>query len=163
LPVELSSFVQSLEAGIAAIPPAIIAIALLAGPTIVWVLYRYVAQPRTSRYGATEDGAYWICDNCRSANALRRSHCYRCGFAPSITADIQVIDSDVDAPEVTVSPGIPVGPGRPALAEAESHEAAEPVAVEPESEPVAVGPGRPVAAGPRRAVVVGHRPPPPEA
>lgn len=164
MPAELSSLVQSLEAGIAAIPPAIIAIVLLAGPTFIWLIYRYVVQPRTSRYGATEDGAYWICDNCRSANALRRSHCYRCGFAPEITEDIRVIESDIDAPEITVSPGIPVGPGRPAIAETETSDAETETEIEPglepDNQPLPVLTGRPSATAPRRAVVVGRRPPP---
>ena len=54
--IDLSSWLRSIEVGFGLVPGALIAIVLLAGPTAIWLLYRYVAQPRSSRYRATVGG-----------------------------------------------------------------------------------------------------------
>ncbi len=76
--IDIDASVRALEDGIGLLPGALIAIALLTGPTVAWLLYRFIVQPRTSRYRATQIGALWICGYCRSANDLDSSRCYRC-------------------------------------------------------------------------------------
>jgi hypothetical protein len=161
MPIELGDVVDSVTTTLSSVPAALIAIVLLAGPTTVWLLYRFVVQPRTSRYRFAGSDPLWVCDNCRSANAINRSRCYRCGYEPAAHESVEVV-VDVDpmgADEILELPGtgggrdvgVPVGPGIAARTGAASSE---------EREPVAVGPGptpaRPRAARPRRAVVAGR-------
>jgi hypothetical protein len=126
MPVEISSAIDSVLTAIGQIPPAIFAILLLAGPTAAWIVYRGVVVPRRSRYAWDDPDLLWICENCRSANQVQRTHCYRCGYDREETSgDLQVVDRDglVALGEAQVSPiepvvpvdpgpGIPVGPGR---------------------------------------------------
>lgn len=119
---------ESLERAIGVPPAAIVAIVLLAGPTVVWVLYRFVVQPRTSRYDDTGLDLLWICERCRSANEVRSGRCYRCGLDREAMAsgDLQVVDgvgvvtltaNDEVVPTIDPDgrPLVPVGPGHPAV------------------------------------------------
>ena len=143
--IDIDAVVRGLEEGVGLVPSALIAVVLLAGPTTVWLLYRFVVQPRTSRYRHGEaGGAMWVCAACRSVNELRTARCYRCDRTPD-EAQLHVIDPDVGIPLPIGLPaassrtGVPVGPG-PA----------------PDRTSVPVGPGRPRPARPRRAVVAGR-------
>jgi hypothetical protein len=118
---------------------------------------------------------FWVCENCRSANAVDRSRCYRCGFEPDAANDLELVVGDPADPDVEVSPGIPVGPGRrPVYAPVRAYERSEDGEAsedETDEEPVGapelpspgipVGPGRPAAVPPRRSVVAGRRSAPP--
>ena len=77
---------------------------LLGGPTAAWLLYRFVVQPRSSRYRGADPSSMWICASCRSVNDLRLARCYRCD-APQ--QDVEVIDPHPAGP-VRLTP---VGPG----------------------------------------------------
>jgi hypothetical protein len=103
---EIGAFIDTLRAGIGMIPPALIAIALLGGPTASWLLYRFVVQPRTRRMRGLRPPTMWVCPSCRSANALRLSRCYRCD-SPPIEEDLEVIHTQPVGP-VRLAP---VGPG----------------------------------------------------
>lgn len=122
---------ESLERAIGVPPAAILAIILLAGPTAVWLLYRFVVQPRASRYTASQLELLWICERCRSANEVRSSRCYRCGLDREVmsSGDLKVVDrdgivtltaDDVVVPETGAMPStrpmVAVGPGRAATA-----------------------------------------------
>jgi hypothetical protein len=101
---EIGQLVETLRAGVGTIPPALIAMVLLGGPTAAWLLYRFVVQPRSSRYRGVDSSAMWICPSCRSVNDLRLARCYRCD-APQ--QDVEVIDPHPAGP-IRLTP---VGPG----------------------------------------------------
>jgi hypothetical protein len=122
---------EDLERAIGVPPAAILAIILLAGPTTVWLLYRFVVQPRTSRFADSELDLLWICERCHSANEVRAGRCYRCGLDREAMAsgDLKVVDRGgvvtlTAADEVVTETGavpdgrpmVPVGPGRPDVA-----------------------------------------------
>ena len=174
---DLSDFIRSVQLALHGASPALVAIVLLAGPTVLWLVYRFLVQPHTSRYVEGGIDPFWVCENCRSANAVQRSQCYRCGFEPSAASDLELVVGDPADPDVEVSPGVPVGPGRrPAYAQAHRYERfdddqgldddeetdEEPLgAPEAPSPGIPVGPGRPAATPPRRSVVAGRRSAPP--
>lgn len=174
---DLSEFIRSMQLALHGISPALTAIVLLAGPTVLWLVYRFLVQPHTSRYIDGGIDPFWVCENCRSANAVHRSQCYRCGFEPSAANDLELVVGDPADPDVEVSPGVPVGPGRRRPAYAQSHQyvryeevdgfeddARDEDPVGPPEAPspvVPVGPGRPLATAPRRSVVAGRPSAPP--
>jgi hypothetical protein len=126
MPADISNAIDSLLTAVGQIPPAIFAMLLLAGPTAAWIIYRSVVVPRRSRFAGDDPDLLWICENCRSANQVRRSHCYRCGYDREKTVgDLHVVDRDglvalgqgqvstvEPAVPVGAGPGVPVGPGR---------------------------------------------------
>lgn len=171
--INIEPWVRSLETGIAMLPSAMIAVILLAGPTAVWLLYRFVVAPRTSRYRHTGIGAMWVCPDCRSVNELRISQCYRCDYVAD-DAELHVIDPQLDAPVPLAAPmtavttAVAVGPGRPDPSPLPGMTGTSVLdgltgvrGVTGETRPVppsdrdtyTVGPGRPRPARPRRAVM----------
>ena len=106
--VDIGQLIDTIRAGIGAIPPVIMAIILLGGPTASWLLYRFVVQPRTMRMRmrALDPSAMWVCANCRSVNALRLSRCYR-GDARPVKGELEVVETHPAGP-VRLTP---VGPG----------------------------------------------------
>jgi hypothetical protein len=107
--VPIGEWIDALRAGIRLVPPPLIAIALLGGPTAVWLLYHFVVQPRTARIArlrAYQRTAFWVCANCRSVNDYRLVRCYRCDTEP-VEEDLEVIDAFPSGPR----PLTPVGPG----------------------------------------------------
>jgi hypothetical protein len=103
--VEFEHWLAALRAGIGLVPPILIAIVLLGGPTAAWLLYRFVVQPRARRMSGMDASSMWVCANCRSVNELRLSRCYRCDSPAD--EDLEVIDAHPAAP-VRLTP---VGPG----------------------------------------------------
>ena len=105
--VDIENLFRALQAGIGLVPPVLIAIVLLGGPTASWLLYRFVVQPRTRRrFGRSDAPSMWVCPNCRSVNELRMRRCYRCDALPD-ESEIEVIDARPAGP-VRLTP---VGPG----------------------------------------------------
>jgi hypothetical protein len=103
---DITHLIEALRAGVDLIPPPIIAMVLLGGPTAGWLLYRYVVQPRSSRMHGVDASALWVCPSCRSVNGMHMARCYRCDSLPD-EADLEVVDPHPAGP-VTV---LPVGPG----------------------------------------------------
>ena len=103
---DLGAFIETVRAGIGMIPPVLIAIALLGGPTLGWLLYRFAVQPRTRRMRGLDPATMWVCPSCRSVNALRNARCYRCD-SPSIEEELEVIHTEPASP-IRLAP---VGPG----------------------------------------------------
>jgi hypothetical protein len=138
--MDIDAFLRALEAGIGGLPSVIIVVALLGGPTVIWLLYRYFVQPRSSRYRASPMGLIWICRGCQSANELGSSRCYRCH------GELAEADLFLNLPGLDAS--IPMRPpaATPRPATGVSGRA-----------PVAVGPGKTRTAPRRRAVVVVER------
>ena len=102
----IGDWIDVLRAGVGLVPPTILAIILLGGPTALWLLYRFVIEPRTHRMRVFELAPYWVCANCRSVNNHRLARCYHCD-APPVDDDLEVIETNPYGPgELT-----PVGPG----------------------------------------------------
>jgi hypothetical protein len=141
--MDLSAFVESLRGGLAAVPPIVIALVLLAGPTAALIAYRLVAVARRVRIAPqTEVVPLWVCHDCRSVNELRVSRCYHCGRVRGRDEEVEVlVDQPVirrapwqvpaGSPFAAIATGSPEGPGVPVMADGGSS-----------AQPVAVGPGR---------------------
>jgi hypothetical protein len=148
--IEIETWARSLVDGANAVPAALIAIALLGGPTLVWLLYRWVVKPRSSRYQLSQIDALWICVGCRSANELRSSKCYRC-------------HRELDETELELTePGFRESVPTPEPTEAERparrrrRVGPSPAVAASGRDPVAVGPGKAPVVRRRRAVSAGH-------
>jgi hypothetical protein len=104
--VEFEQLINTIRAGIGLVPPVVIAIVLLGGPTAGWLLYRFVVQPRNMRMLGIERTAMWVCPDCRSVNGLLMDRCYRCDAAP-LEDQLELIDARPEGPV----PLTAVGPG----------------------------------------------------
>jgi len=112
MPFDLAGLYEALMNGLGTVPSALIAAALLAGPTAVWLIARLVNPPDI---GATQELALeellWVCPQCRSINEDRIVSCYRCH---KLRADESVPLVIETAPTGTgPGVGIAVGPGAP--------------------------------------------------
>jgi hypothetical protein len=93
--MEPTGLIEGLQESIDAVPGALLAIALLVGPTVIWLFYRFVLQPRTSRYAGDGPEPLWVCADCRSANQIRAARCYACGLERAfVDGEIEVVDGD---------------------------------------------------------------------
>ena len=96
MPIDLGALSESLQSGFGQIPPIAIALALLAGPTAALIVYRMVSASRRAPVSTdVEASPYWVCQDCRSVNALRLTRCYHCALSRDATPEIEVI---LDAP-----------------------------------------------------------------
>jgi len=175
MPIELTDAIESVQRTLSLMPPAVLAIVMLAGPTAAWLLYRFAAQPQMRRRAVDGSELLWICESCRSANEIRSSRCYRCAMErDEIVGALQIVDGDgivtlspdddgesaypLGQPVMAAAasrPPVAVGPGR------SRHEPAPQVdpAVEPARPSVAVGPGKPEPVAvrrPRKVVAAGR-------
>lgn len=97
MPIDVDGLIDSLRRGIAAIPPVVIAVLLLAGPTAALIGYRIMgyrmmaAARRMHALHAVEAAPLWVCHDCRSVNELRVSRCYRCRVDRDANEDLEVI------------------------------------------------------------------------
>ena len=147
MPLDPGQAIEEIERSLGLAPAALLAIVMLAGPTLAWLLYRFVVQPRTSRYSAQDRDLLWVCEDCRSANDLRSRLCYACGLdRDEMAGAVQVVD---DTEVVTLrEDGVPVIPavaadGAPAVAAASTDRASAGRATGSADRPlVPVGPGR---------------------
>ena len=161
--IDIGELIRTLQAGADAVPAAIVAAILLSGPTLLWLLYRFIVQPRARRR-LLSPSAMWVCPQCRSVNELRNSRCYRCDAMP-IESDLEVIEPD-PVPMTPVGPGRDITRGDPYNLPYDTPLQLEtpmprPTPIRPpapihEVPPAPVGPGKPDVAQPRRAVVVGR-------
>ncbi len=95
MPIDPSDSIQAVERSLNSLPAAAFVIVLLTGPTILWLLYQFVVQPRNSRYGASREELLWVCADCRSVNDIGQTHCYHCGLdRAAITGPLQVFDGE---------------------------------------------------------------------
>jgi hypothetical protein len=104
LPFE--EWIDAMRAGLGLVPPALLAIVLLAGPTALWLLYTFVVEPRVHRMRVLELAPFWVCASCRSVNDSRLARCYRCDAVP-VEDELEVIDAEASGPSRLT----PVGPG----------------------------------------------------
>jgi hypothetical protein len=122
VPVDPGGLFEALMNGLAQVPSALIAAALLAGPTAIWLIARFLNPPDVAKRdeGGLEE-LLWVCQACRSINEIRIATCYRCHRlrAGEHAADV----APVAEPAPTMAPpgvGIAVGPGVPVLEPGES-------------------------------------------
>jgi hypothetical protein len=94
------------RAGLGHVPPALIAMVLLGGPTALWVLYHFVVEPRVHRMRVLELAPFWVCASCRSVNDSRLVRCYRCDAEP-VEDELEIIEAEPSGPSRLA----PVGPG----------------------------------------------------
>ena len=119
VPVDPSGLLEAFMNGLAQVPSALIAAALLAGPTAIWLIARFVNPPDlATRDDMALEELLWVCSNCRSINEDRIASCYRCH---RMRAD-ESIPLVIETAPTWAGPGvgIAVGPGAPALAPGES-------------------------------------------
>jgi hypothetical protein len=96
MPIDLGTLGESLQSGFGQIPPIVIALALLAGPTAALIGYRMISASRRAPVSMdVEASPYWVCHDCRSINELRVTRCYHCGLGRDATPEVEVI---LDAP-----------------------------------------------------------------
>jgi hypothetical protein len=133
MPIDLSSFGESLQRGLGEIPPVVVALTLLAAPTLLFIGYRVIGiSSRTQGMPAPSAEPFWVCHECRSINELNHERCYHCAVARDAQEELEVIIEQPSGAPVMVevfaaSPvGVPVM-GGPAMSNAA----------------IAVGPGRP--------------------
>jgi hypothetical protein len=117
--VDPSALFEAVMSGLAQVPSAVIAAALIAGPTAIWIILRFLNPPDVAKrddMGLEE--LLWVCPACRSINEDRLPSCYRChrlraGEHGPLVAEPA---STGAGPGV----GIAVGPGAPVLEPGES-------------------------------------------
>jgi hypothetical protein len=167
--VDLSEAIESLQNSLDVVPAAIAAIIFLAGPTAAWIIYRVVVVPRTSRYTEEGGGLLWMCVQCRSANEVRDTRCYRCGLErTAIAGDLHIVDGDeivALAPDAQAAARGTADPVPVMDAEAMTGPQAEPfllAAARPIRPTAMVGPANTPPSTPRRIVVAGPGHPPTE-
>ena len=115
MPIDLAGLYEALMSGLGTVPSALIAAVLLAGPTAVWLIARFVNPPDI---GTTDElvleEILWVCTHCRSINEDRIARCYRCH---KLRAD-ESIPLVIETAPTRLGPGvgIAVGPGAPQVA-----------------------------------------------
>jgi len=117
--VDPSGLFEAVMSGLAQVPSAVIAAALIAGPTAIWLIARFLNPPDIAKRdeGGLEE-LLWVCPACRSINELRIASCYRCHRlrAGEHAAPVAEPAPTWAGPGV----GIAVGPGAPVLEPGES-------------------------------------------
>jgi hypothetical protein len=119
VPVDPGGLFEALMNGLAQVPSALIAAALLAGPTAIWLIARFVNPPDlATRDELALEELLWVCPNCRSINEDRMASCYRC-HGQRAAESIPLI---IERAPTFAGPGvgIAVGPGTPAPEHEES-------------------------------------------
>ena len=103
-------WINTLRAGLGVVPPTVLAMILLGGPTAFWLLYHFVVEPRVNRMRVLERAPFWVCASCRSVNDARLFRCYRCDAEP-VEDDLEVIEADPAGPTrlAPVEPGLNLG------------------------------------------------------
>lgn len=115
MPIDLAGPYEAMMSGLGTVPSALIAAVLLAGPTAVWLIARFLNPPDI---GMTEEVALeeplWVCPHCRSINEDRIASCYRCHKLRADESGPLVIETAPTRSSPGV--GIAVGPGAPQVA-----------------------------------------------
>ena len=103
---DLSGLVESLQSGLSGVPPMVIGLALLVGPTAAFVGYQFMSSSRrVQSAGDAEAVPFWVCHECRSVNQLRHSRCYHCGISRDASAELEIIvEEPVRAPSFFEAP-----------------------------------------------------------
>ena len=111
MPFDPNGLIESISNGLPRVPSALIAAALLGGPTAIWLIVRFT-RPRDVPKKVVEvpETLLWLCTSCRSMNEDRVDRCYRCHI-PREADDIPVVVHV--GREAASRIGIQVGPAVP--------------------------------------------------
>jgi hypothetical protein len=119
MPFDPNDVLTAITKALPKLPSALIAAALLGGPTAIWIITRIVRPPsliKTAEEPPEDlENLLWVCESCRSMNEDRLDRCYRCHLARTAEETPAVIHA---APETAMRPGLAVGSGVPASAPA---------------------------------------------
>lgn len=115
MPIDLNASMAAFSRGLEEIPRVIIAPLLLAGPTLLWLLYRYLVRPGTfSQSHEAAELTAWVCDSCASLTPIDQPACYRChaprpelAIEPELESEPE-FEPDDDGVGVAVGPGLPI-------------------------------------------------------
>jgi hypothetical protein len=119
MPFDPNEVLTAITKALPKLPSALIAAALLGGPTAIWLITRIIKPP--SLIKAAEElpedleNLLWVCESCRSMNEDRLDRCYRCHLARTAEDNPAVIHA---ARETASRTGLPAGSGVPAQAPA---------------------------------------------
>lgn len=93
MPDGFTDAMTAIQTGLQQLPPVVVVIGMLFGPTLAWFGYRYYRSPKTNIARVDGPEVFWICRECRSANQPRARRCYGCGLdAEQETGPISVVD-----------------------------------------------------------------------
>jgi hypothetical protein len=157
MPVDQNGLFEAIVSAVSKLPPALIVVGLLGGPTAIWIIARLVNPPTPSKVKAVTEDLLWVCAFCRSINEDRLDRCYSCREVRE-AADVPLEGEawEGGAPRI----GIPVGPGRrverPAASSwlgAELHGASRPI-----EERIEMGDSAPEEKGAPEPVPVARKP-----
>jgi hypothetical protein len=117
MPFDPNGLLEAISAGLARVPPGLIAAGLLAGPTVIWLILRFAHPPDPGkREVVVPEISLWLCESCRSLNNAWRDRCYHCHRpadardAPLIFEGPATMDPGVG---IAVGPGLAIGDERP--------------------------------------------------
>ena len=112
MPVDPNGFLDAISSGLEKVPAGLFAAALLAGPTLIWLIARVVnPSEHRQRTHTPRDNLEWVCESCRSVNEDRLDRCYSCRVRRGESIPVDVEPGRAPAPQV----GMAVGPGLPAV------------------------------------------------
>ena len=110
--VDLNALIDAIVSGISRLPSALVAALLLAGPTAVWLIARFMNPPDPGKRAVAGETLLWVCEACRSINDDVVDNCYRCHRPRGAESGAIVVEPGrIRVPGV----GIAVGPGVPIL------------------------------------------------
>jgi hypothetical protein len=114
MPFDPNALIEAISNGLPKVPSALIAAALLGGPTAIWLIVRFTRPPDVlKKVVEVPEALLWLCTSCRSMNEDRVDRCYRCHL-PREVDDIPVVVHV--GREAASRIGIQVGPSATARA-----------------------------------------------
>lgn len=115
MPVDPTGLFDAVMTGLSTVPSAIIAAALIGGPTVIWLIARFLNPPDSASTAIQPlEELLWVCPQCRSINEDRIASCYRCHKLRAGESAPPVIETAPTRSGPGV--GIAVGPGAPRVA-----------------------------------------------
>ena len=128
MPDVLTDAMTAIQTSLEQIPPVVVMLGMLFGPTLAWFGYRVYRTPKSSIPRVEGRDLFWICRECRSANQPRARHCYHCGLDPQETETIRVVDHGAIlelAPEPQAPPPFEEEPALPLVAVGPGYDVAD--------------------------------------
>ena len=106
--MEIGDLIGRIRETVSVVPSPLLAIAILATPTLVWLAYRWfwgVTSSRNEPLPSAE--GFWVCPACASLTPEPQDRCYRCRMErPEVVA--VPTDAGLGVPVMDLRPGIPV-------------------------------------------------------
>jgi hypothetical protein len=108
MPVDPNGLFEALSNALVKLPSAMVAGLLLGGPTLIWLIARFVNPPDLRKTADLPVDLLWVCGSCLSINEDRHEYCYRCHRIRAAESVPIVIHGRGDG---AARIGIAVGPG----------------------------------------------------